>query len=243
MTIKHPPPSPPYLGPAKFYRKGGNKPIRRIVLHGTTGAGATTRGYARRIARYFTSTVTVPSSAHYVVDPGETVQVVGDSDVAFHDGLNVHEIGIEFCDPVVGPITRWDRTAARQMMRRGARLTAELCLAYDVPVRWLGVKRLKAEGRDAKGITDHGNISEAFRTSNHWDLGAFRVWRFMRMVRAEVKALEAERGKPAGPTRVSRAREQIADAIALLKEAPASRKVVHRVASDLDADLRDLPER
>lgn len=232
MSIE--PPAPPYVGPPKWHGGDGNKPIRRIVLHGTVSP--TVKGGARNIADYFKRTAT-PSSCHYIVDPGETLQLTYDSWIAYHDGVNVHEIGIEMCDPVAGPITRWDDAGHRAMLKRCARLTAELCLAYDVPVKWRGPIALKAGKR---GITDHDKISKAFGKSTHWDLGAFRRHRFMSMVRAEVEAIT----KPhTGPTRVSKAREIGADLLDLLAAVPKSRKKVHAVASDLEVDLSNLPER
>jgi hypothetical protein len=233
-TVPYPPPAPPYVGPASYKGGSNNKPIRRIVLHGTVSP--TERGGARRIAAYFRSDA-ARGSAHYVVDPGEVVQVVYDSDVAYHDGVNVNSLGVEMCDPVEGPITRWDDRPHRQMLRRCARLTAELALAYDVPVRWVGVKALRA-GR--QGITDHDKMSKAFRKSTHWDLGAFRRYRFMRLVRAEVDRIKTPERRP---TRVTKARALVEDALDLLAAVPAKRKRVHRVSSEIHADLDRLPER
>lgn len=76
------PPSPPYVGPAKFQGDATNKPINRIVIHSTVSP--TVPGGARAVASYFRTGVTRPSSAHYVVDPSEVVQVVYDSVVAYH---------------------------------------------------------------------------------------------------------------------------------------------------------------
>lgn len=180
------PPSPPYLGPAKFQGGSDNKPIRRIVIHGTVSP--TEAGGARNIARYFTQSVTRPSSAHYVRDPGETVQVVYDSVVAYHAPPNRHSIGYELCDWVKGPITRWDDKPHRRMLRGAAKDVARLCLAYNVPIRKIGPVALRL-GR--KGICGHVDVSNAWRQTSHWDPGAFPWRRFIRMVREEADALRA----------------------------------------------------
>lgn len=189
------PPSPPYLGPPRFHGGANNKPVDRVVIHSTVSRCE--RGGARAIARYFRDTVTRPSSAHYVVDPGEVVQVTYDSVEAYHAPPNLHSLGIEMCDmpgplPGDGPGTaawraarrvwRWRRLEQKLMLRRTARLTAQLCLAYDVPVAFLGPRQLRAGKR---GVTTHNNVSRAWGQSDHWDPGFWPRRKFMRMVQAE----------------------------------------------------------
>lgn len=197
-----PPPAPPYLGPAHRWSKGNNKPIRRIVIHSTVSPCEP--GGARNIARYFQST-TAGGSAHYVVDPGEVVQVVYDGVIAWHAPPNANSLGVEMCD-VPGPVPqdkpgtarykalrrawRWSRPEQRRMLKRTARLTAELCAAYDVPPVFLGARKLRA-GR--VGITTHANVSRAWRQSTHWDPGWWPRRRFMRLVRRELRAIRARR--------------------------------------------------
>jgi hypothetical protein len=189
------PPSPPYLGPASYAGGDGNKPIRRIVIHSTVSPCEP--GGARNIAAYFRSG-SAGGSAHYVVDPSETVQVVYDSIVAYHAPPNQNSLGIEMCD-IPGPVPndkpgsarwkaavrswRWSRISQRQMLRKTARLTAQLCLAYDVPVQFVGWRGLQA-GR--RGITTHAHVSKAWEQSTHWDPGFWpRAW-FMHLVRKHV---------------------------------------------------------
>jgi len=232
-------PSPPYAGPGRD-SGGGNKPIHRIVLHGTVSP--TERGGARNIAAYFRSPA-ARGSAHYIVDPGEIVQTVYDSRIAWHAPPNSHSIGVEFCDwvGVNGggtplPMSRWDDGPHREMLARGARLVAELCLAYDVPVQMLSPADLRAGKR---GICEHDDVSDAWGQTNHWDLGNFPRTHFLKLVQAEVKKLQAgpakEPVKPAPkPTRVTRARDLLAAAAKRSK--PARRK---RIKQGLDA----LPNR
>lgn len=189
-----PPPDPPYRGPAKFHGDNNNKPIHRIVIHSTVSPCVP--GGAEAIATYFRETVTRPSSAHYVVDPSFVRQVVFDSTVAYHAPPNEHSIGIEMCD-IPGPIPndppasaafkaarrawRWRKPNQRALLENTAYLTAELCAAYGVPVRFVGARALRA-GR--RGITTHNSVSRAFGQSTHWDPGFWPRRRFVRKVRA-----------------------------------------------------------
>jgi hypothetical protein len=84
---------------------------------------------------------------------------------------------------------RWAGLNHRKMLRRTAHLTAELCLANDLPIRFLSAKDLRA-GR--KGITTHANVSAAFGQSSHWDPGAWPRRRFMRLVRKYARDLRED---------------------------------------------------
>ena len=198
-------PAPPYLGPPAHFSPGDNKPIHRVVIHSTVSDCKP--GGARATAAYFRSQG-AGGSAHYAVDPGEVVQAAYDSVVAWHAPPNQHSLGIEMCDRP-GPVPddppgsarrkalrrswRWVQPSQRAMLDRTARLTAQLCLAYDVPIQWIGVERLRAGER---GITSHANVSQAWHQSTHWDPGWWPRRRFMRLVRAHAKELQAPREYP-----------------------------------------------
>lgn len=183
MTIA--PPSPPYVGPAAHTSAGDNKPINRIVLHSTVGPCEP--GQARHIAGYFRSPGS-GGSAHYVVDPKETVQVVYDGVIAWHAPPNQHSIGIEMCDyPSSVTANRWKDANHKAMLDRVAELTARLCLAYGVPIQFLTSADLLAGKR---GITTHNNVSQAWHQSTHWDPGMWPRWRFMRAVRKHARAIK-----------------------------------------------------
>ncbi len=184
--VSYPPPKAPYIR-ARWFGDRTNKPIKRIVMHGTVSACRP--GVAKAIAQYFARTER-KASAHYVVDPAEVYQCVYDSYVAWHDGTNFHSLAVEMCDPVEGPKERWNDEPHRQMLRRAARLVAELCLAYDVPARYIGPVRVRL-GR--KGITTHNVMRLAFpKSTTHWDPGKWPRRRFMRLVRTEVEAIKKE---------------------------------------------------
>lgn len=170
------PPNPPYLGPAAHDSGLGNKPIHRIVIHATVSPCV--EGQARRVAAWFRDPDS-RGSAHYVIDPGEVVQVVLDSRIAWHAPPNPHSIGVELCDALIS--REWDRAHRdrwrdenhTRMLRRASRIVARLCLAYDVPIERLNADDLRA-GR--RGITGHDDVSKAWGESSHWDPGAFFPW-------------------------------------------------------------------
>lgn len=189
------PPSPPYLGPAAHDSGPGNKPVRRIVIHATVSPCV--EGQARRTAEWFRDPDS-GGSAHYVVDPGEVVQVVLDDVIAWHAPPNPHSIGIELCDALVSRAwdhehrARWLDDRHQRMLRRAARITARLALAYDVPIARITAVDLLA-GRP--GICGHVDVSEAFGQSDHWDPGPSFPWReFLRLVnKRAAKMREAAR--------------------------------------------------
>ena len=189
-------PNPVYLGPAKFHGEANNKPIRRIVLHSTVGP--TKAGSARAVARYFRESVVRPSSAHYVVDAGEVVQVVYDSVEAYHAPPSLHTLAIEMCDyPIADPekgLLRWKDKDHRDLLRNTIHLTVDLLLAYNIRPVFLTVPLLVAGDQKYKngaaGITTHNNVSHAFHESTHWDPGAWPQIEFMHRTRARYNKLK-----------------------------------------------------
>lgn len=182
VPVKISAPAPDYIA-ARRTSDGDNKPIRRIVIHSTVSSSAA--GTARKIARYFASTK-AKGSAHYVVDAGEELQCVYDGVIAWHAPPNAHSLGVELCDNPSQDVKRWDDDDHKAVLARAAKLVAQLCLAYDVPIRKLGKADLLAGKR---GICGHVDVSRAFRQSTHWDPGAFPWDVFLAQVRAEAAAI------------------------------------------------------
>jgi N-acetylmuramoyl-L-alanine amidase-like protein len=233
------PPSPPYLGPPFRDSGSGNKPIHRVVIHCTVSPCEP--GGARNIAAYFRSR-SAGGSAHYVVDPAETVQAAYDSLVCWHSPPNSHSLGIELCDPMTGSGRRWKDRRHQDMLGRAAKLTAQLCLAYDVPIRRLDPADLRA---GKHGICGHDDVSDAFKQSSHWDPGPAFPWaQFMVMVRGEAKKLRG--GDVAVPTpqpkKDDRTPTLITQARRVLRKAFTRADGIHR-RQKIRAALNRLPER
>jgi hypothetical protein len=233
----YPAPAPPYVGPPKRHSGHGNKPINRIVMHGTVSPCE--RGGARKIAAYFRSD-SAGGSAHYIVDPGEAVQSAYDDLIAWHAPPNKNSIGVELCDPVGDskgalPMSRWDGGNHADMLGIAARLVAALCLAYDVPAVFLSPADLKAGKR---GLCEHSDVSQAFGQSSHWDLGNFPRATFLKAVKVEMKKIaspeKTPRPKAVRRTRVDKARDLLQEARRRAKN-PERRKA-------LRASIATLPK-
>jgi hypothetical protein len=86
-------------------------------------------------------------------------------------------------------MARWDEPNHREMLERAARLVARLCLANDIPIRFIGPIRLRLGWR---GICEHSDISAAWRQTSHWDLGNFPRRRFADLCRKEAARIKKE---------------------------------------------------
>jgi hypothetical protein len=185
VTTSVAPPTPPVVGGIPAHHSGeDNHPVNRVVIH--SAVMPCKAGAARALALMNTTGATA-GSWHYAVDPLETIQCSFDRFECWHAPPNDHSIGIEMADmPATSPI-RWLWRDQRRMLRRTARLTAELCLAYDLPLVFLGVEQLRA-GR--RGITTHAMVSDTWHQSTHWDPGAWPRKKFMRLVRKYATKIE-----------------------------------------------------
>lgn len=182
------PPSPPVVGGIPAHHSGEtNHPPTRVVIHSAVMPCEVGRA---RLLGDMNRRGSTSGSWHYATDPAETIQCSYDRFVCWHAPPNAHSIGIEMADTPQrwqrGLVWRWRGLHHRKMLERTARLTAHLCLAYDLPLVWLRPKDLRA---GHKGITSHANVTRAFGQSTHWDPGWWPRRHFMRMVRAEAKEL------------------------------------------------------
>lgn len=190
----YPPPAPTYVGPVAHSSGNANKPINRLVIHCTAGSDA--KG-STGTAAYFRDP-DAKGSAHYITDANLTLQSAFDSVVCWHAPPNPHSLGIEMCCSLANDgLGHWALTNHVAMMRRTAKLTAQLALAYNVPVVKLSVAEVAAGKR---GICGHWDVSRAFGQSSHTDPEKYFPWgTFMTMVREEVAAIVAG-GNPAPDT-------------------------------------------
>lgn len=186
---KYPAPTPPFIG-ARYH--GGSQTPRAIVMHATVSPDDP--GTARNIAKWWAGPTSPKSSAHYIVDPRETIQAVGDHTIAWHCGYNTGSIGVELCDEQTGPATRWQDADSKAILARAATLVAQLCLAYGIePVR-PSIADLRRKG--PHGIYGHDDSRRAFGNTTHTDPRDFDWPAFLRLVRAEIARLSAPKEQP-----------------------------------------------
>jgi N-acetyl-anhydromuramyl-L-alanine amidase AmpD len=192
VATKFPPPSPPFI---RARNQGGRQTPKAIVLHGTVSSD--NAGTARNIAEWWNGPGSPMSSAHYVVDPKEVIQCVGDHSVAYHCGYNQDSIGVEFCDEQQGPARRWDDADSNAILQRAAVLVAELSLAYDIEVRRPSTAELRSKG--PHGIYGHNDSRLAFGRTTHTDPRDFPWDKFLRLVKHEVENLKGGSSRPTKP--------------------------------------------
>jgi len=142
--------------------------IQAVVLHSTEGHEGLTA--AEDLGRMFAGLLTPKRSCHYGVDADSVVQCVPDLQIAYHCGHrgNHTSVGVELCGTAKQTPDEWLDALSRPTLALAARLVAELCARYQLPVRAVGAPGLRAGER---GITTHAAISEAWRESTHTDPG------------------------------------------------------------------------
>jgi len=180
-------PSPTYVGPPKWSGASNNKPIVRIVIHATVGAEPGANNAAINTVNYSKNTDR-PSSFHYIAEDTKSLQYTYDSVVAYHAPPNRHSLGYELCCSLSNKgKDHWGNTDHREMLAVAAKDVAQLCLAYDIPIRKISPAQVRA---GAKGICGHHDVSLAFGESSHWDPGPYFPWAtFIRMVQNEADIL------------------------------------------------------
>lgn len=144
---------------------GSNGTITRVVIHGTVSPCVV--GGAENNAHYFQS-ASAGGAAHYVVDPETIVACVDEDQKAAHAPPNAGSIGIELCDPQTGDGARWNDDDHRKMLELAAKLTADICARYNLPLVWRSPDQLRAGNA---GITSHANVAQAWHQSDHTDPG------------------------------------------------------------------------
>ncbi len=149
------------------YSPGRNRALSWIVCH--TAETPCEPGRARNIAAYLASP-SVRASAHYVVDPDNTVAQVDEADTAWAaPGANAQGIQIEQAAYARFGPADWASGPAERMIRTQlAPLVADICKRHGLPAQWLSAADLVAGKR---GITDHKTVNDAFGQSDHWDCG------------------------------------------------------------------------
>lgn len=190
---------------AKCFHHANRERVDFIVVH--TMELPCRPGVARRLGERFAVIDTTidpatgkpkqkPKSSHFGVDPEEVYQYVREADVAWHCAkANSRGIGIEHAGyaldqkdnqgHVIVPATDWSTPPAQAMLARGAKLAAQLCRAWSVPVVRLTPAEIQ---RGARGIVGHVDVTTAFPGSGtHVDPGPRWPWeQYLAMVAAEL---------------------------------------------------------
>lgn len=160
---------------ARNFTVAHREAIDWIVIHATQGAERI--GAAEATAKRFAGIgqEAPQASAHYAIDPGEVIQCVHDSDVAWHcPGANRRGIGIEHCGMSEQTPEQWADEGSESELRQSAVLVASLCQRYGIPPVKLSPGDIAAGTR---GIAGHVDFTEAFSTpGGHRDPGGNFPW-------------------------------------------------------------------
>lgn len=151
---------------ARHYRPGPRS-VSLVVIH-TAEIGESLEG-AEALMKVCANNPRV-ASWHYAVDPDSITQSVHEEDVAFAaPGANHNGIHLELCGTARQSPMEWQDAYSFYLLENAARLVADICMRWDLPIVFVPRETLKLPG--AKGITTHAEVSKAFGKSDHWDPG------------------------------------------------------------------------
>ena len=152
---------------SKNYTKGRNMPITLVVLHSMECPDKPKMAIA--VANWFAGPTSPVASAHYCVDDVDIIQCVKDTDTAWHaPGANSDGIGIEMSGYAAQTQPQWEDAYSLAVIKNAAKLTAELCTTYGLPVQFVDQDGLKVNN---SGITTHWEVTKAFKKCDHTDPG------------------------------------------------------------------------
>lgn len=159
-----------YLQARHFTEMPPGRAVDWIVLH--SSESPIRPGVACQVARYFEGPSSPRASAHYVVDRDQVIQCVLLRCVAWAaPGANSRGVQIEMVGQAMK--TDWlragdDDRAGLAVLQCTARLVAELCRYFELPVARVDSAGLLA---GARGITTHAAATAAWHRSTHVDPG------------------------------------------------------------------------
>lgn len=176
----------PRVAPQASKHGGPNGPITRVVIHCTDPSSleypaASAAGQARGTANYFAQgSGGRNASAHYVTDVAAEFHTLPDNVKGYHAPPNAGSVGIEICGRAKYTRAQWLSPQVWPAVARAASRTRELCDRHRVPRVKLDAAALRAGGR---GVCGHGDVSDAWHQTDHWDPGPGFPWdKFMEAV-------------------------------------------------------------
>jgi N-acetyl-anhydromuramyl-L-alanine amidase AmpD len=139
--------------------------LRLIVIHSTEGS--TAAGAAGWFANPSSQ-----GSAHIVVDDDNCFRTLPDNMIPWGaKGGNSNQDGLHIELAGFAKRSRAEWLAHPQLLQKAADVIAYWCHEYNIPLRFLDAEDLKAAGNNARGITTHAMLKDAFKQDSHWDPG------------------------------------------------------------------------
>lgn len=153
-------PNPPY-------------PIELVIFH--TMEAPEKPKTAFNVASWFAGPSAPQASAHFCVDDTQVIQCVLECDVAWAaPGANNNGIHIEHAGYANQTPDQWADDYSKATLANSAKLAAQLCKRFNIPIIKLSVDDLKAGKR---GFAGHVDVTNAFCNGRgHQDPGASMPW-------------------------------------------------------------------
>jgi hypothetical protein len=147
---------------------GAQRPTLIVVHSAETPLRA---GYAASIAENWFGR-SAPTSAHFMVDPAETIRMLSDNVVAYHVGprANGFTLGVEQAGYARFSRAEWTTGPGMAQLARVAALVRERADAWGIPLRWATDEQIRAAARGVPGgITYHDRIRAVLGGTVHTD--------------------------------------------------------------------------
>lgn len=176
--------------PARFFTPANRKAIDLLVVH--TAECAEVSSAAENLQAWTAGPQASRASWHYAVDNDSITQSVLEKDVAWHAGpVNGFSIGIEHAGRASQSAADWDDAYSRAVLENSAKLAAEICARWNIPVTRLSAADLKAGQR--RGITGHVDVTNGLTNGKgHTDPGPHFPWdRWLARVREHLAVVRA----------------------------------------------------
>lgn len=162
---------PSVTGYVKAKYNGGTQPSGPTfgVLH--DAETPLSPGYARGIANYFASN-TNETSAHFMIDPIDTIQMLDTSLVAWHCGNgNTRSIGVEQAGYAGFTSGQWTTADGMRQMGRVAKLMQDIHHAHGIGLFWMSDQQLRDAwaGHIVGGWTTHDQCRRVLGGTTHTD--------------------------------------------------------------------------
>jgi N-acetylmuramoyl-L-alanine amidase len=134
-------------------------------------------GYARSIAANWFGKAQPPgreSSAHYIVDPADCIQMVHTYDIAWAVGPHANGFTLNYEQAGYAKFTaaEWETVDGKRQMSRLAAILATDAQFYGIPIKWATDADIKAAAAGVKGgICTHRDITRVLAGTTHDDPG------------------------------------------------------------------------
>ena len=170
---------------ARWFREGRVKPVQLIILHSMEAPEKVDT--AENVARFFSKTDT-PASAHFCVDENSIIQSVDVNDTAYGaKNANANGLHIEHAGYAKQSRPDWLDNYGVKMFALSARLCAELCLEYHIPVQRAEFEGVSDPTVKKPGICGHADVP---LHGTHWDPGPnFPMDYYLSLVKVQFDAL------------------------------------------------------